>query len=361
MNIREIEFSWHFVPTCGVTRDRRFINGITGLKAIRFRRVLRSSAVYLLGVVLPTLLVPGAAAALAFFALALAPISANAASGDLFVSNFLDGTISRFTPGGLQSTFASGLNSPSGLAFDKAGNLFEADSGSNSILRITPNGTKTIFASGLNFPRGLAFDTAGDLFEADSGSNSIFKFTLGGTKSTFASGLNQPVGLANLPEPGFNDLLFEADGDGVFLFNSIGTKSVVRSGLGTAFGPRGVALDSATNLYWTDILVNNGSGGRIIKTPDGSNLNTFASGLSNPFGLAFDSTGHLFVADFGNGSVFKYAADGTRSTFASGLSGGPEFLAFQAVPEPSTLVQLCAGVTFLITGRSLQKRKGGKK
>ena len=115
------------------------------------------------------------------------------------------GNIYEFTPSGAQSTFASGLNQPSGLAFDSAGNLFETDYGSGNIYEFTPSGVQSTFASGLNGPQGLAFDSAGNLFETDSGSGNIYEFTPGGAQSTFASGLDNPVGLAfqgeNLPVP----------------------------------------------------------------------------------------------------------------------------------------------------------------
>ncbi|HTQ49941.1 MAG TPA: hypothetical protein VMJ12_04460 [Candidatus Acidoferrales bacterium] len=72
--------------------------------------------------------------------------------------------IYEFTPGGVQTTFASGL-SPMGLAFNSAGVLFELDINSN-IYEFTPGGVQTTFASGLN-PIGLAFDRVGNLFVAD--------------------------------------------------------------------------------------------------------------------------------------------------------------------------------------------------
>ena len=39
----------------------------------------------------------------------------------------------------------------------QAQNLFEADYGSGSIYEFTPDGTQTTFASGLHLPLGLAF------------------------------------------------------------------------------------------------------------------------------------------------------------------------------------------------------------
>ena len=58
----------------------------------------------------------------------------------------------------------------------------------------------------------------------------------------------------------------------------------------------------------------------------------FAGGLNDPFGLAFDNAGNLFEADGGSGSILKFAPDGSRSTFASGLTQ-PTYLAFEPVTE----------------------------
>jgi hypothetical protein len=105
------------------------------------------------------------------------------------------------------------LHGPWGLAFDSAGNLFEADSGSGNIYEFTRGGVQSSFASGLNHPVGLAFDSTGNLFEGDFNSGNINKFTPAGTQSLFASGLNGPTLLAfqgeglPVPEPSLWELL----------------------------------------------------------------------------------------------------------------------------------------------------------
>lgn len=43
--------------------------------------------------------------------------------------------------------------------------------------------------------------------------------------------------------------------------------------------------------------------------------------LSSPVGMAYDAAGHLFVANWSAGTVLRFAPDGARSVFASGLSG----------------------------------------
>src|SRR5438876_457121 len=72
--------------------------------------------------------------------------------------------------------------------------------------------------------------------------------------------------------------------------------------------------------------------GNIYKfTPNGVR-STFASGLSYPYALAFDSAGNLFVTAWGNpgvaGYVYKYTSHGVRSTFAE--LGAPLGLAFDS-------------------------------
>ena len=130
-------------------------------------------------------------------AISLAPI---AKADTLYEADAGSNRIYQFTPGGVKTTFASGLSGPYGLAFDSAGNLFEADYFTSSINKFTPGGVKTTFASGLSGPFGLAFDSAGNLFEADRNSNSINEFTPGGVETIFASGLNVPTFLAFAPD-----------------------------------------------------------------------------------------------------------------------------------------------------------------
>ena len=103
------------------------------------------------------------------------------------------------------------------------------------------------------------------------------------------------------------------------------------------------ALAQGQNLFVSDRTGDFSA--NICEFTPGGTRSTFASGLNEPFGLAFDSAGNLFVADL-SGNIYEFTPDGTRSTFASGLAT-PEFLAFQ-VPEPSTWAMLGMGVIALL-------------
>lgn len=123
--------------------------------------------------------------------------------GNLYVSSGApDNAIYKYTPAGVRSTFASGMDNPQSLAFDRYGNLFVGNSvsgdpsGGGYIVKITPAGIQSTFVSGLSTPNGLAFDGAGNLYVTEgSGTATVLKITTNGVQSTFASGLNQPIGL----------------------------------------------------------------------------------------------------------------------------------------------------------------------
>jgi len=74
----------------------------------------------------------------------------------------------------------------------------------------------------------------------------------------------------------------------------------------------GMAFDGAGNLF-----VGTGNGSIFKLAPDGKR-STFASGLQ-PEHLAFDRSGNLFVSDRNNQSILKLTPDGKKSTFAIGI------------------------------------------
>lgn len=109
----------------------------------------------------------------------------------------------------------------------------------------------------------------------------------------------------------------------------------------------GIAVDSLGNIYVADAADN-----RIRKiTPDG-NIQTIAGSgvagfagdggpaaqavLNQPYGLAVDSSGNLYVADLGNARVRKISVDGTIQTVA----GGGLTVAGANVSAPAANVQL---------------------
>ena len=270
-------------------------------------------------------------------------------SGDLDISGKGDGYIYEFTSEGARSTFASGLDDPSGLAFNSAGNLYVANAsfasgGGGYITEITPSGTQNTFASGLNHPGALAFDSAGNLFAVDSGN--IYEFTLDGSESIFVSGLS-----ANALAFDRAGNLFATDnlGGNIYKFTPEGTESTFASGLNNL---NGLAFNNLGNLFVPNAFLSFGVATITEITPSGTQ-SVFASGFNNFGALAFDNADNLFAVDFFRRNIYEFTPDGTESTFASGLLYPPFALAFQPTPEPSVLVLLAVGAFAFFAARRL--------
>jgi sugar lactone lactonase YvrE len=278
----------------------------------------------------------------AIFALAITAHAQN-----LYVSTQVPGgqaahhVILEFTPSGVQSTYASGLSFPRGLAFDSLGNFLAAetlgpadDVAVGKVLKFNLRNKATTLGSAANFFfEGLAIDVAGNTYvmandvRSPVEASTIFKFTPSGDRSVFGSVPGQGWGLA------FDSAgnLFAADsGDQtIYKFALDGTRTVFVGP--TAFaqdtGPVGLAFDSAGNLF---VSTEGDPGNDTILefTPSGVE-STFATGLTTPRGLAFDSSGVLFVAEANaipDGDIKKFDTGGPH-VFASGF-GRPEFLTF---------------------------------
>jgi dipeptidyl aminopeptidase/acylaminoacyl peptidase len=286
----------------------------------------------------------------AFISLASAIVHAD----NIYVSSISDGTIVKFDSSGNKSTFASGLNWPVGLAFDRNGNLyvgtFGGITGTSTIEKYDPSGNKTTFAAGLGMPRGLAFDRNGNLYVSDIGytsdKNGIVKFDPSGNRTTFAS----------MAAPW--DLAFDSSGylyvSGVVMgwpwLNKVDLSGNVPTFASDLSDSWGIAFDRKGDLYVANQGVANEDGtffSTIEKYDPSGNRTTFVSGLAHyATGLAFDSSGNL-LAISGN-DILKFDSSGNSTVFASGLlSDASWFIAVEPVPEPATLFLLTLGGLFL--------------
>jgi tripartite motif-containing protein 71 len=184
----------------------------------------------------------------------------------------------------------------------------------------------------LKEPRGLATDSKGNVWVADTGNDRVEEFTETGeyvsqfgTKGTSNGQFIEPKGLA--VDAKGNVWVADSDNNRVQEFNEKG--EYVRQ-FSTGTDPVGVAVDPKGNV-WSDDEAATGAieehsekGGFVQKfaTRGGGN-----GQVDQPTRLAFDTTGHLWVADGGNNRIEVFNEAGAYVTqfgvYGSG-SGGME-------------------------------------
>jgi len=277
------------------------------------------------------------------------------AAGNLYIAEEEGGRIRKVTAssrdistvagGGTLLSFGSAsepatsveLYQPAGIAVDASGNLYIAAPGEELVFKVTAStGAISTVAGGgppittvgapigdggpatsatLSTPSAIAVDASGNIYIADTGSNRIRKVTIStGNISTVAG--NGPNGSYG----GYS-------GDG-----GAATSSAL-------YFPQGVALDSAGNIYIADTKNN-----RIRKVAITGTISTVAGGgsgcsqqtntlgdgcpatsaeLNSPMGVTVDSTGNIFISDYGSERVREVAVStGLISTVAGDGTGG---------------------------------------
>ncbi len=265
--------------------------------------------------------------------------------GNFYVADTWSHRIRKITPNGIVTTLAGGgdgayapgvyppgayrdgigaearFNGPAALALDSLDNLYVSDAGNHCIRKITPSGVVTTFAgnriygtqdgvgTGAGFMGiyGIAFDRNGNLFVCETGHfgpatqsvSRIRKITPNGVVTTFAGQLKHGY----------------ADG--------IGTAALF-------FSPRGIAIDSANNLFVTDSQnhrIRKISPFGVVTTIAGNGLQSIVEGVGQnasfafPIGITIDKFGNLYVADVHNSRVRKITSSGLVSTIAGTITG----------------------------------------
>jgi len=212
------------------------------------------------------------------------------------------------------------ISNPYGVALDSSGNLYIADSHNNRIRKVSTSGMITTVAGNgtwgyngdniaataaeLANPTGVALDSSGNLYIADLENARIRRVSTSGIITT----------VAGKATPGFS-------GDG----GSATSAELLM--------PCGIALDSSGNLFIAD---NNNY--RIRKVDASGTITTVAGDgtaafngdgiiatsaeISNPTGVALDSSGNLYIADQGNNRIRKVSTSGIITTVAGGGTGG---------------------------------------
>ncbi|MCU0250147.1 MAG: hypothetical protein MUE61_08065 [Vicinamibacterales bacterium] len=261
---------------------------------------------------------------------------------------------------------AATLNYPVGVAVDSGGNLYITEFFGQRVRRVSSatgvistyagNGTQAFGGDGgaataasLDSPWGVSVDPVGNLYIADSGNNRIRKVTAAtGVISTIAgssSGFSGDGGLATaatLAEP--TDV--SVGGDGNFYIVDFGNnrirKIIASSGIISTVAGDGSAAFGGDGAQATSAQIN------------------------QPYGVAADPAGNIYIADSYNHRIrYVAAATGVISTIAgtgTALFGGDGGLAINASFELPLDVAISGGSDLLIAdyGNARVRRLTGR-
>ena len=283
---------------------------------------------------------------------------------------------SGFSGDGAAATAAQ-LNAPRAMALDGSGNLYIADSNNNRIRKVDSSGNISTVAGGgplgdggaavaaqLNFPWGVGLDGSGNLYIADSNNHRIRKVDSSGNISTVAgtgtSGFSGDGGAATAAQLHFpygvaldgsgNLYIADRDNQRIRKVDTAGVISTVAgsSTTGAFSGDGGAATDARLNNPWDVALDGSGNlyiadrdNNRIRKVDSSGNITSVAGNgtsgfsgdgaaataaqLNSPWDVALDGSGNLYIADTSNHRIRKVDSSGNISTVAgtgtSGFSG----------------------------------------
>ncbi|PZF71893.1 NHL domain-containing protein [Taibaiella soli] len=218
----------------------------------------------------------------------------------------------------------SQLSGPVGVSTDGAGNVYISDQGNKKVRKATHStniidgfaGTGVQGASGdgglavaaqLNLMGGTAVDANGNTYIADWNNHKIRKVdavtgnisTIAGTGGTGFTGDGGQATAANLYNPNSVAIL------GNFLYIADGSNQVIRQ------------VDLSTGIIGTVA----GTGGIGGLTGDGGPATS--AKLNTPSGVAVDTAGNIYIADYGNHKIRKVSrASGIITTIAGTGTGG---------------------------------------
>lgn len=271
-------------------------------------------------------------------------------NGNTFSVAGSSATITKITPAGVVSTFASISAWASSIVIDDQNNLFVGCS-NNVIQKITPAGVVSTITTMASQPLPLIIDKSNNIFLGRISSQTITKITPAGVVSTYATmTAGSAFGLA------FDKLgnLFASNSiDEVYKFNSSGTLIATYSVTGT---PRGIAIDSNNNAFISSYTIN-----KVTKITPAGVVSIFNTNISEANYLLITENDDIYVPNSGANNVGKITSAGTYSIVASTPSGPSRLFYFNnAIYVPCNSGSAVYKINFPVTRDILSVDNSGK-
>lgn len=138
--------------------------------------------------------------------------------------------------------------------------------------------------------------------------------------------------------------------DDLFAWNYGSIQEFGSSGTGTVFAslglnvPLGLAFDTSGDLF----VANHGNNTIEKFNSSGMGMVFANSGMDAPWGLAFDSKGNLYVGSYYGNDIEEFDPSGNGTVFANSVFG-PSFISIwpDMIPEPSSLLLTMVGLVSL--------------
>lgn len=200
-------------------------------------------------------------------------------------------TIFRLDMNGGLTDFSGDIVNPTGIAFDASGQMFVTSRMDGSVYRVTPFKEAVPFVNNLGVATGLAFDREGRLYVGDR-TGTIYRVNTIGEAYPWAH-LEPSVAAYHLAFGPDHALYLTgptvSSFDSVMRVDARGEVSEFYRGLGR---PQGLAFDREGNLYVAASL--RGRRGVVRISPGGSEAELAVAGM-NIVGLAFGPAGEMVV------------------------------------------------------------------
>jgi sugar lactone lactonase YvrE len=249
------------------------------------------------------------------------------------------------------TTLGGGFSLPEGVAVDGSGNVYVADTYNNAVKEMpagcSSSSCVTDLAGYFYHPFGVAVDGSGNVYVANSNNDSVneimtravnfftvpvgnlsvsmtltFTFNSAGSLSGTTPYQVLTQGAKNLD---FNAAATQESNacDGITAYTAGETCTVNATFTPTKPGPRYGAvelLNAGGGTVATANVFGTGQGPQVVFSPAAQS--TLGGGFSDPYGVAVDGSGNIYVANAGNGTVEEMPPACASSACVTSLGGG---------------------------------------